>query len=602
MHLRNKKIKRLIAMHVEDLENHLHKIDNLLSEDSCTGFPYLSLKKCDYSLKNTDAAYHDYISLIKKFGYENNWDNGKITLFDVHPVFSNAKVIPGIMGLHLSLILLDKLIAGTTQTLYFDTVSNWLKFTKLSDKRVFALASWMRFDSDIISTDEEETNDSTDNNGFIFTKTSILLIKGNELANIHQNPPTDFNQKLFTYYKENPSLLKKDCDARSILEKELSNYCDFIESSLHNHSRLKDSALYLFMVIFCREFGLKHEIFNSLILEYGYKFDFYEDKDILQYTDLAFAYIDDLRIRIGEYSEIDLTFTQVDTDFSQTLSSEIPLNNSQIDEKHLENIESITQLIEYRKNFSVGGVRRFYEMKPALTLNDISNAVYEEWRNLVFCFLFKNLSQEYYNKLRSIMDSHVRKEIERNKLSEYQNFDYQQAAIKKTAFQILQSTLYDHFKINNDECSEIAKNIFQRLKMPKLTVDQEREKNILNSKAQLEYVKSVHNDLLLKLNLLLQQSIGKIAHPSFLHELGESISRIDHETLKAKIIYWYVTNYVEKYLEMSDDYLDIYAMIELDANNFATNDSINKSLLKEVRSFVRTRHDPSTILDFAINY
>ena len=600
--MRSKNQRGRFIMFMEDLAEHLQNMDNILSEDSCAGFPYLSLKKCDYSLKNTDSAYKDYVQLIKKYGYEDKWENGKVSFFDIHPVFSNASTISGIMGLHLSLTLFDKNIAGTSQTLYFDTASNWLKFTKISDKRIFALASWMRFDQEALYGDEADEFVSEDDNQFIYTKNSIFLIKGNELANIHQKPPTVFDTKLLAYYQENPHLLKKAIDHRSVLENEVNLYAEFISASLSNQSRLRDSALYLFMVIFCREFGINHEIFNSLNLEYGYKFDFSEDTDILQYTELALAYLDDLRIKIGEYSEIDITFTQIDVDISSALSSEQIYTQPLLEEIEPKSHASITPIIEYRKNYSIGGVRKFYEMKPALEPHEIPDAVYSEWRDITFCFLHNELDQEYYNKLRSIMDTHVSNEIERSKLTQYRNYDFQMAAIKKSAFNIFQLTMFDHFKLNNDECSVIAKNIFSRLKMPKLTPEQEREKNILNSKSQLDYIKKVHEDLLIKLNLLLQQSIGKIAHPSFLDQLGDSLSGLDHETLKEKIIYWYVINYVESYLEISNEYTHIYSLIEEDANNFAKNDAVNKSLLKEVKSFVRTRYDPTSILDFTINY
>lgn len=584
----------------EDLGTHLLDINNLLSEDSCNGFPYLELKKTDYSLKNTESAYKDYINLIKKFGYANKWDNGKISFFNIHPVFSDAKLIPSLLGLHLSLVLFDKEIAGTSQTLYFDTATNWLKFTKISDRRIYALSTWMRFNSSDLNNIEDIEDDS---HGFIYTKSSIFLIKGNELESIHKKPPTDFHSKLFSYYQKNPTLLTKPLDHRSILESENTNFSEFIADSMSAQATLKDSANYLFMVLFCREFNFSAEVFNSLILEYSYKFDFSEDKDIIQYTDLALSYINDLLIRIGQYSEIDITYKQNEVYYSS--------DNESLDEKKPEHLledkedeapTAIGKLEEFKKNFSITGITRFYEMSPALNDEDAAKQVYEEWRKLIFCFLYSDLNQEYYNKLRSTMDSYVVKEIETRKLSQFQNLDYQVKGIYKASFNILQYTLFEHFRQINDECSNHAKNIFQKLKRPALTLEQEREKNIRNSRSQIDYLISIELDLLVDLNILLQQSIGKIAHPSFINELGDNLAKVDQKTLKQKVIDWYVLNYIEKYLEMTDEYNELYAMIENDAESFAKDEAVNKSLLKEASSFIRTRYDPALILDFGTNY
>ena len=600
-------------MFSEELQIHLDKTNNLISEDSCTGYPYLSLTKNDYNLKNTDSSYKNYLSLIKKYGYLDNWENGKISLFDIHPIFSNSKAIPGLMGLHLSLILLDKEIAGTSQTLYFDTLSNWLKFTKISDKRSYALSSWMRFNYESLSDssspfeDDEFEDDETDKSPFLYVKSSIFLIKGNELANVHLKAPTDFSKNLLGYYKDKPHLLKKEIDLRSILVKEIQEYLDFISDSLKEQPKLKESAAYLFMLIFCREFGIDGTTFLNVKVEYNYKFDFFEDEDILKYTDFTLMYIDALRITIGDYSEPNITFQQFDINLIKSVpesksedeeNSSNSSNNSEDEDFNLLTAE----ISESIKNHSVEGVRKFYEMNTALTGDEIQKKIYEKWRSLAFRFLYQELNQESYNKLRSIMDSFVMPEIKKNNLNEFKNYDYQIIAIDMAAFNIFQNTIFEYFNLNDIHYSKTAVNLFSQLDMPDLTEAQNREKNILNSNAKINYINQLKHELCQKLDNLLQLSIGKIAHPNYQDQLGNVLSKLDHELLKQMVISWYTESYVSQYINLDPNYTSVVSMIEKDFIKFTKDEMVNQSILKEVKSFVRVKYNPRTILDFNSNF
>lgn len=599
-------------MFSEDLQIHLEKSNNLISEDSCTGYPYLSLTKNDYNLKNTDSSYKSYLTLIKKYGYLDNWDNGKASLFDIHPIFSNAKLIPGLMGLHLSLILLEKEIAGTSQTLYFDTAANWLKFTKISDKRYYAVATWMRFNyeslTDSVENDKfEDEDEESDNNPFLYVKSSVFLIKGNELANVHLKAPSNYNKKILDYYKAKPHLLKKQIDLRSILEKETQEYLEFISDALKDQPILRESAAYLFMLILCREFGIESTTFHNVKTEHNYKFDFASDADILKYTDFALMYVDALRIKIGEYSEPDLSCLQTDIDLYKPSSekdnqdaedSDRDQSNSDEEDFNLQTAE----LVESIKNQSVEAVRKFYEMKPALTGDDIQKKLYGQWRNLAFCFLYPKLDQEMYNKLRSVMDSFVKSEMKKNNLAEFKNYDIQMNAIDVAAFNIFQSSTFEYFNLYSIHYSEVAINLFSKLKMPELTKEQQIVLNTLNSSSKEKFIEKINHNLCQKLDNLLQLSIGKIAHPNYQNQLGDVLSNIDHELLKQMVISWYVDSYVSQYINIDSSYDSVFSMIENDFIGFTKNELINQSILKEVRSFVRVKYNPRDILDFNSNY
>ena len=589
----------------EELQTHLDKAENLISEDSCTGYPYLSLTKSDYNLKITESTYKNYIQLVKKYGYLDHWENGKVSLFDIHPIFSNAKVIPGLMGLHLSLMLLDKQIAGTSQTLYFDTATNWLKFTKISDKRFYALSSWMRFnrESSFDETDQDD-EDHFDSNPFLYVRSSIFLVKGNELADVHLKAASDFSKYIVGYYKNTPHLLKSGVDLRSILVSETQQYLDFISSLIKEQPKLKESAAYLFMLIFSREFGVDAITFQKVKVEYSYKFDFSEDEDILKYTDLSLMYIDSLKISIGEYSEPNITFKQTDetlfaSDEKENRLENDPQNTYQNSED--ENLKT-SELIEAKKNYSVDGSKKFYEMKPALQGDEIQKKLYDQWRNLAFRFLYKKLDQESYNKLRSIVDSFVIDEIKKNKLDQFKNYDFQMIAISDAAFNIFQNSMFEYFNSQNYIYSETAINIFGQLTPPPLTEAQEREINILNTNSKKDYLKKTKHDLCQRLDDILQFSIGKIAHPNYQAQLGNDLANIDNELLKKMVISWYAESYISQYISIDPRYESVIAMIENDFSKFTKDDLINQSILKEVKNFVRVQYNPRNILDFNTNF
>lgn len=575
-------------------ENVLEIIKNpnsMLSHDSCNGYPYLQLDSLDYNLEYADTTYSDLAELIKKFGYNHKWFNSKCSFFDIHPVFSNAKPIPSLMGFHLSLILFDKGIAGSSQSLYFDTATNWRKFTRITEKRVYPVSSWIQFDEkDIVNL--EDDSDFTENQ--IFLATSINLLKGSELSNIHITPPTTFNSNLLKFYNV---ILNKNFKDREILASEVLNFKSFIETELYKNPKFEKSALYLFTVIFCREFGLSYEDFDSLVKELDLNFDFNGNADIILYTNKCLNYIHELKIKIGDYFSELLTYEQSDINFDN--KKDLSLSNSDVDSS---NEIAISNLKETPKSYSIENNYKYYEMQPSLTNEfDCRKIIYSIWKDLVLCFYGQDLNQEVYNKLRNIMDTYVTNEIVKRKLLSFENFDTQFKEIQMASFDIFMRSTFD-LNIIAEDNSKIGKDLFSSLTPPQLTEEQISSKNLLNTTAQEKMIQKIMDQYCQNLVVLLNLSIGKLAHPNFNSEHGLRLSKIDHDTLKSLVIEWYRKNYIQEYLKLSNSYEDIFNYIQNDANSFSNNSLIEKALLNEVKYFLRIRHNPFLILDFDTNY
>lgn len=568
----------------------------LLASDSCAGFPYLSLTSADYSLLAAKDTYEDLANLIKSYSRENKWENPKTCFFDVHPVFADGRAIPGLMGLHLALMLYDQGIAGTAQTLYFDIASKWAKAALITEPKVFAVASWINFNRQDIQDyeyqDEDDEENAAGEDQDIFIKASINLIKGSELLSAHAQAQTDFNSKLFEYHKTQ--------NERKILINELEKYREFIAYDIQKTPSLERSALYLFGMIFCREFGLSYSIFISVINELNLKFDFGLSQDIITYCLRALHYIQELRVDIGEYSQQLLDYKQ--TDISLVTDDDLEDGESE-NQPPADGLLALASFSEEPNNYSLVGVNRFYEMLPAIKDEfECRKVIYRLWRELVLCFYGEKLDQDLYDKLRSLTDTHVSKVILDKRLLEFTNYDTQYSAIKMAAYAVYVQTIFD-FNILNKQGSAVAEQLFEQLNDPKLTDNQAAAINLLNEKAQKAMIKSIMEDHFKNLNALLIQSIGLIAH----HELhkgfdDERLKVIDHESFKQMVIQWYRDNYIKAYLELTTDYEEIYALIKRDADLFASDALVENSMLTEVRCFVNAVYNPYLILDFATNY
>lgn len=574
----------------QEVQEILKNPNELLTSDSCSGYPYLSLSVEDYSLRGTSEVFADYVALIKKYSQSSNWQNSKCSFFDVHPVFSDATPIPSLMGLHLSLFLYDKGIADTAQTLYFDTVSNWRKFSRITEKRRYPVASWIKFNLSDIQDEVAEDEDAADQD--IFLRTSVYLVKGNELSSIHKEAPTDFNSNLVAYYRGQ--------GLRNILLDELQKYRAFIEYDLRNAPALERSAQYLFAVIFCREFGLPHSVFLSVVNELDLKFDFGLDIDVVNHTYRCLHYIHDLKIQIGDYEHQFIDFNQTHAGLSGSQAETAAQTEAVQDETP--GGSDVVGFTEERKNYSIEGVSRYYEMQPAIRDEfECRQIIARVWRGLVILFYGKQLTQNLYDRLRSLMDAHITTEIQDKALLSFANYDTQLKAIHIAAYEAYVKTVFD-FNILNRQGSMIAENLFEFLNRPKLTENQQTSINLLNEKAQKEMIASIMEDHLINLNQLLTQSIGKIAHSNFIRERGARLSQIDSDTYRQMVIMWYRENYIKAYLELSHDYEEVYALIKRDATQFAQNPLIEKSMLIEVRYFVASSYNPYLILDFNTNY
>lgn len=571
--------------------------DSQLSEGSCAGYPYLVLNHYDYNLKHSKETYDHFVGLIKKYGYDNNWHNANCCFFDVHPILSDASPINGIMGLHLSLTLFDNGVAGKSQNLYFDTLSNWRKFSRISEKRVYPTSSWIMFRySDVAGEDEDDDSDEIQRSDYYF-KTSINLIKGNELNAISKYAPTDFNSKILNYFSGDEGI--KPTNHREALIQFINEYEQYIDYDLKNYPSLRVSALYLFSVIFCREFGFDYEIFRSVVAELGLKFDFLNNNDIIHYTGKSVGFTQNIHLKIGNYEDSFITYEQSDVyTFSFNESNvEVSVN----DEGDVENL-GLSDIKEQVKNQSLKGVRFFYKMDQALTSeSECKNKIYNYWRELTLCFYHGKLNQNTYNKLRNIMDSHVDEEMKREKVLMIENYDIQESAMKMCAFNIFINTEFD-LNIISQDSSACGIELYKNLSTPILTDDQLAAINLLNTTAQKKLtaeIMSTHKEnLVVALNTL----VDKVGHTTLSKFHGPRLSRLDKSTMRYLIIKWYIDNYITEYRKFTNKFEDIYAYILRDIGVFEKNPFAQESILKEVRNLLPVKYNPYLILDFNTNY
>lgn len=582
----------------ENISEVLDNINNFMPVEHCSGFPYLKLQSTDYHLKNSKDIYADYVEMIKRLGYKNNWTSNKLSFFDIHPVFSSATVIPSFMGFHLSLMLYERGIANSTETLYFDTPSNWSSFTKIIDKRAFPVCSWLRYDQFNGEKPHEDQDD--DVNRFTYLPINVVLVKGVELSNPDKQVPVNFDKQLITWHKSQANPTK---NLRDILVTELGFFQEAIARTLENESgKFTSSAKYLFALIFCREYGIKNEFFTSVADEYNLKFNFANDSDIIKYTLLCFSHLDQVKIRLGQYFVTDLTHEQIDITLNAQKEDHDEDSKSDSDDDSNEHAGDGFVLKENPKKQTLPLKTRFHQMQPALEDERSCRVeIYKIWRELVLCFYGKDLTQAIYNKLRNIMDTYVGDAIHQHQLLHYKNLDTQMIALKTATFEIYQRSIYDYDVIvaNN---SLLANQLFEQLEKPKLTPEEQNSINLLNTKAQEELRASIQDEHRENLINLLNLISSKFAHSQYNSLRGERLKNIDLSSFKRMVMGWYKTNYIDSYLALNNDYFFISNKIKNDLDRFTGDPLFQIAILNEISNFVRSECNPFSLIDFSNNY
>lgn len=582
----------------ENIAEVLDDINNFMPVEYCSGFPYLKLQTKDYQLKHSKDIYASYVELIKRLGYKNSWTSNKLSFFDIHPVFSNATIIPSFMGFHLSLMLYERGIANSTETLYFDTQSNWASFTKIIDKRAFPVCSWLRYDAVNGAKTTEDQDEEI--NRYHYLPINVILVKGVELSNPDKQVPVVFDRELTSWYKSQANPTE---NPRDILISEIGAFQNSIALTLENESgKFTSSAKYLFALIFCREFGIKNEIFTSVVDEFNLKFNFVNDSDIIKYSLLCFSHLDQVKIRLGQYFVGDMNHEQIDITLSAQEDDLEQNPKSEDAEDQDENESHGFVLKESHKKQTLPLKTRFRQMQPALEdERSCRIEIYRIWRELVLCFYGTDLNQAIYNKLRNIMDTYVGDMIQQHKLLNYKNLDTQMVALKTATFEIYQKSIYDYDVIvaNN---SLLANQLFEQLEKPKPTPEEQNSINLLNTKAQAELRASILEEHRENLINLLNLISSKFAHSQYNSLRGERLKNIDLSSLKRMVMGWYKTNYIDSYLVLNNDYFFISNKIKNDLDRFTGDSLFQIAILNEISNFVRSECDPFSILDFSNNY
>lgn len=568
----------------ENISEVLEDLNNFMPVEHCSGFPYLKLQSTDYLLKNSKDIYANYVEIIKRLGYKNSWTSNKLSFFDIHPVFSDATIIPSFMGFHLSLMLYERGIASSTETLYFDTPSNWASFTKIIDKRAFPVCSWLRHDSRNGEKPSEEQDDEV--NKYTYLPINVVLVKGVELSNPDKQVPVVFDKQLSSWYKSQVNPIE---NIRDILVTEIGIFQNSIARTLENESgKFTTSAKYLFALIFCREYGIKNEIFTSVADELNLKFNFANDADIIKYTLLCFSHLDQVKIRLGQYFVGALNHEQIDITLNAQKETNAQDSKSDNNDDDLdENTGDGFVLKENKKKQTLPLKTRFHQMQPALSDERACRIeIYKIWRELVLCFYGLDLTQAVYNKLRNIMDTYVGDAIQQHQLLDYKNLDTQMVALKTVTFEIYQKSIYDYDVIVTNN-SLLANQLFEQLEKPKLTKEEQNSINLLNTKAQAELREAIlegyREDLINLLNLI----SSKFAHSQYNSLRGERLKNIDLSSFKRMVMGWYKTNYIDSYLALNNDYFFISNKIKNDLDRFTGDSLFQIAILNEISNFVK---------------
>ena len=573
----------------------VNDISNLLSTDFCSGFPYLKLSRTDYSVGSLESTHAAYADLLRTLAYENQWKSNKVSFFDIHPVFSSAQLIPGIMGFHLSLLIYQGGLASATESLYFDTRTNWLKISPMFDNKQFSVASWIKFkrnDLGVLSSDDNVNPD-------IYLPINVSLLKGVELASVNTQAPDVFDKNLLDWYESN-NLLKSGDKHNQILVSEVEAFKISIESVLEKDgSKFESSACYLYALIFCREFGFSFEIFNDVISNLNLRFDFKSDLDIISYSQLCFYQLDQTKIKIGDYDKLQITLDQTDTSFDvQTPTKKIDAIPETHDELQNE-ANGIKPIVESIVSYHAQGQARFFEMKKALDSVEESRVeIIKIWTRLVQSFYRKKLTKENYNMLRNIMDMQIVEAINKFAVLKRNNYDIQYRVMQDTAYYLYINADATYKSLQEDD-EHLVGDIYNKITPPPLTSEQSDSMNMMNTKAKAEYHQAIYDEHKDNFVRLLNKVKEQFGHTSKIAEHGGRFIGLSGKEFKDVILKWYIENYIQSYLEVNNNYHFIFRLIEEDQRRFSNDPYFQRSLFTEINTFVYTICNPFNIIDLA---
>lgn len=566
-------------------------INNLLTSDFCSGFPYLKLEQSDYSVKPLESAYGEYARLIKTLAYEGNWKSNKVSFFDIHPIFSNAVPIPDLMGFHLSLLIFQKGLAGATETLYFDTKTNWAKFSPVQENRVFSVSSWIKFNrkADLDILDENVNSE-------LYLPINVHLTKGAELSSINKQAPTKFDENLIGWYQQNKPPKTSD-PHREILINEIELFRSLMQDVFQKDAeKFESSTLYLYALILCREFGINHDIFSDVVTGLNLKFDFISESDIIYYSQCCFHHLENLKIKIGDYDKFLLKQDQIDVTLqaAQQPSKSTADTSANVDELPKNGIKPIEESIV---NYHVQGQTKFYEMKPALVSErDCRIEITRIWTRLVQCFYLNKLNKDNFNLMRNLMDTHIVNAIKQYGVLRRDNFDIQYRVMQDVAYQLYLKTDTE-FKTISEDVFYLGEQIYKRITPPDLTQDQINTMQLMNTVAKKDYSDKVFLEHKEDFIVLLKATIAKFGHSSVLKELGARFSNLETTSFRTIVLSWYIENYIQSYIDLDSRFKTVYKRIESDQQRFNEDDYFKKSIFSEIKTFVKTQDNPFQVLD-----
>lgn len=577
--------KNRVSVVVKDINNHL-------SSDFCSGFPYLKLDQPDYAVKSLNNAYGEYARLIRSLAYEGNWKSNKVSFFDIHPVFSNAEPIPSLMGFHLSLMIFQKDIASATETLYFDTKSNWLKFSPVFENRALHVGSWIKYNrSEILDELDSDVNPD------LFLPINVLLIKGSELSSISKQAPVKFDTNLLAWYEKDKQLKNNSDVHRQILLNELQIFKSAMsEVLLKDAGKFEDSALFLYALIFCREFGINHDVFMDVVTDHKLIFDFKSEADIIFYSQCCFYHLDSAKLRIGDYDKLALTQDQIDITLGVKAN---PPPTDATTQPSTEDFEknSVKPLEEVVVNYHIQVQTKFYEMKKALiTERDCRIEITRIWTRLVQCFYLDRLTWENFNLMRNLVDTHIIAAIKQFSVLKRSNYDIQYKVMQDVAYHLFMKVDAE-FKTLSEDSFYLGEEVYKKITPPPLDDEQINTLNMMNSASQEKYLGQIHQMYKEDFIILLKSTIAKLAHSSTIKEHGARFQKLDNVSFRTIVLKWYIDNYIQSYLELDNSYDFIRRRVESDQARFNDDNYFKKSLLTEIKTFVKTQDNPFLLLD-----
>lgn len=580
----------------------------LIDDKDCSGYPYLKLMPNDYNIEAYLSAYSSLIDLVKSTSIDQKFSTDKTHLFDIHPVFSNGILIPSMLGFHLSLKLLTSGEVDQYENLYFDTATNWRKFT-MNFNRAYQLATWQK----IKTKDIYEINDSNNDDIFSYVKTSILLYNAGELLTTDLKAQKVNADKLYVFYKKN--------NIKDIVLSEIDLIKIGLDIYFENNDEDVRGALYIFLMVFFWEFSLSFELFNDLVVSLNLKYSIQDDSHILSALFFSFTHCHELKIKAGYYVNIDsagLDLSQIDVSvyseisyanteksiedgliFTDSIEDTLNRIKSFDNDSLITNKEKKITIIESKRKSVIKPKIYFYDEKLAMDISDVQSFLFKKSKEYIYSFTGKNITNEKYNIMRGYLDILIAEVMrEKNNFINFRNLSFQLNAINSCAFNIYQKSHHSYLlRIGSRSSLDSLE-----LKLPEPVLDQDTKEKIkyMNTAEKKLYIKNSIEKSRLDLLSLVSVLSAKISHSSHLHKLGNIVNGVDKINLLKMIEDWYISNYVAVYLEIFDSYENIVNRIQDDISNFDKIENSNQdSLFFEVNNFIRSKRNPISLLQLS---